>query len=258
MQIDHDLHGDADLRSEELQRVTVREQRAAEVGREAADQRRRSAAQRYRLSGQARSCGTVACEPPAACADGAWGARKGTLTCQIDLIWRRPWPRSAGRRRAGGYARGMFVSCELEVLGGEAPGQFAGAPPLVVPDQPTAAGTSAGRLAGTRPMRAGGPKSRTCSRSAAVSGPPPAGARPGKVWPNGSHISAASPSSSPGSDACHHRARKPATIPQPTILVVLATRDRPASGSGRGTCGLSWAGRADVIGTGDGAHGRES
>jgi hypothetical protein len=34
--------------------------------------------------------------------------------------------------------------------------------------------------------------------------------------------------------------------------------DRPATGSGRGTCGLSWPGRADVTGTGDGGHGRES
>ena len=36
-------------------------------------------------------------------------------------------------------------------------------------------------------------------------------------------------------------------------------RDRrfdPASG--RGTCGLSWPGRADVTGTGDGVHGRGS
>jgi hypothetical protein len=28
--------------------------------------------------------------------------------------------------------------------------------------------------------------------------------------------------------------------------------------SGRGTCGLSWPARADVTGTGDGGHGRES
>ena len=35
-------------------------------------------------------------------------------------------------------------------------------------------------------------------------------------------------------------------------------RDRPATGSRRGTCGLSWPGRADVTGTGDGGHGRES
>ena len=33
---------------------------------------------------------------------------------------------------------------------------------------------------------------------------------------------------------------------------------RPASGSRRGTCGLSWPGRVDVTGTGDGGHGRES
>jgi hypothetical protein len=32
----------------------------------------------------------------------------------------------------------------------------------------------------------------------------------------------------------------------------------PATGSRRGTCGLSWPGRADVTGTGDGGHGRES
>jgi len=31
----------------------------------------------------------------------------------------------------------------------------------------------------------------------------------------------------------------------------------PASRSRRGTCGLSWPGRADVTGTGDGRHGRE-
>ena len=35
-------------------------------------------------------------------------------------------------------------------------------------------------------------------------------------------------------------------------------RDRPATGSRRGTCGLSWPGRVDVTGTGDGRHGRES
>ena len=29
-------------------------------------------------------------------------------------------------------------------------------------------------------------------------------------------------------------------------------------GSRRGTCGLSWPARADVTGTGDGGHGRES
>jgi hypothetical protein len=32
----------------------------------------------------------------------------------------------------------------------------------------------------------------------------------------------------------------------------------PLRGSRRGTCGLSWPGRADVTGTGDGRHGRES
>ena len=32
----------------------------------------------------------------------------------------------------------------------------------------------------------------------------------------------------------------------------------PARGSRRGTCDLSWPGRADVTGTGDGGHGRES
>jgi hypothetical protein len=35
----------------------------------------------------------------------------------------------------------------------------------------------------------------------------------------------------------------------------------PAVRSGiqaRGTCGLSWPGRVDVTGTGDGGHGRES
>ena len=35
-------------------------------------------------------------------------------------------------------------------------------------------------------------------------------------------------------------------------------RGCPASGSRRGTCGLSWPSRADVIGTSDGAHGGES
>ncbi len=35
-------------------------------------------------------------------------------------------------------------------------------------------------------------------------------------------------------------------------------RGRPATGSRRGTCGLSWPARADVTGTGDGRHGRES
>jgi hypothetical protein len=33
---------------------------------------------------------------------------------------------------------------------------------------------------------------------------------------------------------------------------------RFATGSRRGTCGLSWPARADVTGTGDGGHGRES
>ena len=40
--------------------------------------------------------------------------------------------------------------------------------------------------------------------------------------------------------------------------VAIMGRDRPATGSRRGTCGLSWPGRADVTGTGDGGHGRES
>ena len=41
-------------------------------------------------------------------------------------------------------------------------------------------------------------------------------------------------------------------------LFAIMGRDRPATGSRRGTCGLSWPGRADVTGTGDGWHGRES
>jgi hypothetical protein len=40
--------------------------------------------------------------------------------------------------------------------------------------------------------------------------------------------------------------------------VAIMGRDGPAKGSRRGTCGLSWPGRADVTGTGDGGHGRES
>jgi hypothetical protein len=49
--------------------------------------------------------------------------------------------------------------------------------------------------------------------------------------------------------------------------VVMAPPARRAAGirgrrldpaSRRGTCGLSWPGRADVTGTGDGGHGRES
>src|ERR1039457_3631967 len=35
-------------------------------------------------------------------------------------------------------------------------------------------------------------------------------------------------------------------------------RGRPGRRSMRGTCGLSWPARADVTGTGDGGHGRES
>jgi hypothetical protein len=40
--------------------------------------------------------------------------------------------------------------------------------------------------------------------------------------------------------------------------VPIMGRDGPARGSRRGTCDLSWPARADVTGTGDGGHGRES
>jgi hypothetical protein len=73
-------------------------------------------------------------------------------------------------------------------------------------------------------------------------------------WPSSPYQAQISPfGAASGPSAAGGVVRHPAVSP-----FAIMGPDRPATGSGRGTCGLSWPGRADVTGTSDGGHGRES